>query len=81
MFNDPTRRADIADAVQLKQKALQPPKPVSAKSPKKGAFHEYLGKPLDEPITDEDIQRALNSGDPHAVKMANFARNSRKSQF
>jgi hypothetical protein len=40
----------------------------------KGAFHRWLGKPLDEPITDADIAKGLAAGG-HPAKMANFARN------
>lgn len=42
-----------------------------------GAFHRWLGKSEDEPITDADIQKGLKAGG-HAAKMANFARNARK---
>jgi hypothetical protein len=45
---------------------------------KKGAFHRWLGKSEDSPITDADIKRGLASRDPHVRKMANFARNARK---
>ena len=41
---------------------------------KKGAFHRWLGKSEDEPITEADIQKGLRAGG-HAAKMANFARN------
>ena len=44
---------------------------------KKGAFHAWLGKPLDQPITDADIAKGLASKDPHARRMAHFARVSR----
>jgi len=43
----------------------------------KGAFHRWLGKKEDEPITDADIQKGLNSSDTHARKMAQFAKNMR----
>ena len=39
-----------------------------------GAFHRWLGKPLDAPITDADIAKGLAAGG-HPAKMANFARN------
>lgn len=42
---------------------------------KKGAFHRWLGKSEDSPITAADIQKGLNSRDPHARKMAQFAKN------
>lgn len=42
---------------------------------KKGAFHRWLGKSEDAPITAADIQKGLNSRDPHARKMAQFAKN------
>ena len=42
-----------------------------------GGFHRWLGKREDEPITDADIERGLNSSDPHARKMAQFVKNSR----
>lgn len=45
---------------------------------KKGAFHRWLGKDEKEPITDEDIQKGLDSTDPHVQKMAQFAKNMRK---
>jgi hypothetical protein len=41
---------------------------------KKGAFHRWLGKSEDEPITHADIEKGLKAGG-HAAKMANFARN------
>jgi hypothetical protein len=44
----------------------------------KGAFHRWLGKSEDQPITESDIKKGLNSKDPHVNKMANFARNARK---
>ena len=44
---------------------------------KKGAFHKWLGKPEGEKITDEDIQRGLDSKDSHVRKMAQFAKNSK----
>lgn len=44
---------------------------------KGGAFHRWLGKSADQPITDADIQKGLNAGG-HAAKMANFAKNARK---
>ncbi len=47
---------------------------------KKGAFHRWLGKGEDEAITQDDIKKGLNSEEPHVVKMANFAKNSRKWQ-
>jgi len=40
----------------------------------KGAFHHWLGKSEDEPITHDDIEKGLKAGG-HAAKMANFARN------
>ena len=45
---------------------------------KKGAFHKWLGKDEDEPITDADIKKGLASEDPKVIKMANFAKISRK---
>lgn len=45
---------------------------------KKGAFHRWLGKDEDEPITTSDIKKGLESGEPHIVKMANFAKNVKK---
>lgn len=44
---------------------------------KHGAFHAWLGKSPDKPITNADIQKGLSAGG-HAAKMANFARNARK---
>jgi hypothetical protein len=41
-----------------------------------GAFHRWLGKPLDEPITDADIAKGLAAGG-HPAKMAQFAKNFR----
>ena len=41
----------------------------------KGAFHRYLGKPEDAPITDDDIEKGLLSDDEHVHKMAQFAKN------
>ncbi len=45
---------------------------------KKGAFHKWLGKDPEEPITDADIAKGLASDDPHVNKMAQFAKNARK---
>ncbi len=42
-----------------------------------GAFHRWLGKSEDEPITDADIEKGKAAGG-HAAKMANFAENARK---
>lgn len=42
---------------------------------KKGAFHRWLGKSEDQPITAADIKKGLAAGG-HAAKMANFARNT-----
>jgi hypothetical protein len=44
----------------------------------KGAFHKWLGKSEDEPITHADIEKGLKAGG-HAAKMANFARNMAES--
>ena len=41
---------------------------------KKGAFHAWLGKSPDEPITAADIRKGLAAGG-HAAKMAEFAKN------
>jgi hypothetical protein len=45
---------------------------------KKGAFHKWLGKSEDSPITDADIKKGLAADDPHVRKMANFARQSKR---
>lgn len=45
---------------------------------KKGAFHAWLGKKPDEPITDADIAKGMASDDPHVRRMANFAKSARK---
>lgn len=42
----------------------------------KGAFHRWLGKDEDEPITDADIEKGLKSKDKHARKMAQFVKNT-----
>ncbi len=44
---------------------------------KEGAFHQWLGKKQDEPITQADIQKGLRAGGL-AAKRANFARNAKK---
>jgi hypothetical protein len=44
---------------------------------KKGAFHRWLGKAEDSPITTADIERGKRSDDPHVRKMANFAKNAK----
>lgn len=41
---------------------------------KKGAFHKWLGKSEDEPITAADIAKGKAAGG-HAAKMATFAQN------
>jgi hypothetical protein len=43
----------------------------------KGAFHAWLGKSQDEPITHADIEKGLAAGG-HPAKMANCARNFAK---
>ena len=45
---------------------------------RKGAFHKWLGKKPDSPITTADIAKGKASNDPHVVKMATFAANSKK---
>jgi hypothetical protein len=45
---------------------------------RKGAFHKWLGKKPDSPITAADIAKGKASGDPHVEKMANFAASSKK---
>jgi len=40
----------------------------------KGAFHRWLGKSEDEPITHADIEKGIKAGG-HAEKMALFAKN------
>ena len=45
---------------------------------RKGNFHKWLGKKPDTPITAADIAKGKTSGDPHVVKMAIFAANSKK---
>jgi hypothetical protein len=47
---------------------------------KKGAFHRWLGKSEDEPITEADIQKGLKAGG-HAAKMASFARSAQEGKF
>lgn len=42
---------------------------------KKGAFHKWLGKSEDADITQEDIDKGLNSKNKHVRKMAQFAKN------
>ncbi len=44
----------------------------------KGAFHKWLGKKPDSPITAADIAKGKASSDPHVVKMATFAASSKK---
>jgi hypothetical protein len=45
---------------------------------KKGAFHEYLGIPEDQPIQPSQIQQGLNSQNAHVRKMAAFAKAAKK---
>jgi hypothetical protein len=45
---------------------------------KKGAFHKWLGKPEDQKITQADIDKGLDSNDPHVRKMAQYAANVRE---
>lgn len=42
---------------------------------RKGAFHKWLGKSPDEPITEADVEKGKASNNPHVVKMATFAGN------
>jgi hypothetical protein len=44
---------------------------------KKGAFHAWLGKSPDAPITQADIARGRAAGG-HAAKMANFAASAKR---
>lgn len=46
---------------------------------KKGAFHKWLGKSPDSPITNADIEKGLKSKDAHVRKMAQFAKNMREA--
>jgi hypothetical protein len=45
---------------------------------RKGAFHKWLGKKPDSPITAADIAKGKTSDDSHVVKMATFAASSKK---
>jgi hypothetical protein len=45
---------------------------------RKGAFHKWLGKKPDSPITAADIAKGRASDDPHVVKMATFAASAKK---
>ena len=45
---------------------------------RKGNFHKWLGKKPDSPITAADIAKGKASSDPHVVKMATFAANSKR---
>lgn len=47
---------------------------IHIKESHKGAFHRWLGKSEDEPITDADIKKGLAAGG-HPAQMASFARN------
>lgn len=46
----------------------------------RGAFHRWLGKSEDEPITEADIQKGLKAGG-HPAKMASFARSAQEGKF
>lgn len=63
--------------MKLEAKQRLTAKPIDESHIKPGAFHEWLGKSKDEPITEADIQKGLKAGG-HAAKMANFARNAKK---
>ena len=54
------------------------PSPRAAIHVRKGAFHNWLGKKKDSPITAADIARGKASDNPHVVKMATFAANAKK---
>jgi hypothetical protein len=45
---------------------------------RKGTFHKWLGKKPNSPITAADIAKGKASDDPHVVKMATFAGNSKE---
>lgn len=47
---------------------------------KKGAFHRWLGKSPDEPITEADIEKGIKAGG-HAAKMAEFAKSAQAGKF
>lgn len=70
------KEAEIAAQRDLDNNVLSEEKGYPFKI-KKGAFHKWLGKDEDEPITNADIEKGLNSDDEHARKMAQFAKNSR----
>jgi len=44
---------------------------------RKGNFHKWLGKKPDSSIMAADIAKGKASDDPHVVKMATFAANSK----
>lgn len=74
------RLVSCGDMLQYYQDLENEGKEVSAKiGPiKKGAFHKWLGKSEDEPITDADIAKGKASDSEHVRKMAQFAENARK---
>jgi len=65
-------RAEVVSGVYLGNNMLE-----SSENIKPGAFHQWLGKSEDEPITDTDIEKGIKAGG-HPEKMAIFARNERK---
>lgn len=46
---------------------------------KKGAFHKWLGKSPDSPVTNADIEKGLNAKSARVRKMAQFAKNMREA--
>jgi len=51
---------------------------INIKPSHEGRFHRDVGKSVDQPITEADIQQGLHSEDPAVRRRANFARNARK---
>jgi hypothetical protein len=72
----------LESAMKIEAKSRLKATKVEAKEPmdldiKPGAFHKWLGKAENEPITEADIAKGKAAGG-HAAKMARFAENSRK---
>ena len=90
-MNETQLLEEFAEAVQARKSAATPTEFVRARAReqvlrrrveeaigpiKKGAFHAWLGKPPNEPITEADIARGLAAGG-HPARMAAFARSAK----
>lgn len=63
---------------EFREKMLRESGPIDSSDLDTGALHRYLKVPEDQELTDEQIQQAVQSDNPHVRKMGIFAQNARK---